>query len=194
MKNGRLIIVMMLLLSTAISFGQLHIDSFYENKDELLIYSVVEDFDSISQEDIGIRVKNWGGTHFVNMKEVLVSETKDQLVFNYITDSFYIRTLGMDSPKSWYIRMVIKIKDNKIKISLYDDGNTFTSGSYGGGISLPSTPARKYRFKDYFNKKGTTQKMYVGGLESIRNSCISTSEDIINSIKYSSDVDSNDDW
>jgi hypothetical protein len=128
------------------------------------------------------------------MKEVLVSETKEQLVFNYITESFFIRSLGINTYKSWYIRMVVQIKDNKIKISLYDDGNAFWAGSYSGGVSVPSTPARKYRFSDYFGKKGTCMKMYTGGLEDVRKSCINTSESLINSIKSTTSVNTDGDW
>lgn len=194
MKKVQLIAMMLFMMVTTISFGQLHIDSLYDNKDELLIYSVVEEFDSLSQDVINTKVKNWAGTKFVNMKEVLVSETQEQLVFNYITESFFIRSLGMNTYKSWYIRMVVQIKDNKIKISLYDDGNAFWVGSYSGGVSVPSTPARKYRFSDYFGKKGTCMKMYNGGLEDVRKSCINTAQSLIKSIKSSTTITTEGDW
>lgn len=194
MKNFKFITTMLFVMLTTVSFSQLHIDSLYENKDELLIYSVVGEFDSLSQDVINTKVKNWAGTNFVNMKEVLVSETKDQLVFNYITESFFIRSLGMNTHRSWYIRMVVQIKDNKIKISLYDDGNSFWAGSYSGGVSVPSTPARKYRFSDYFGKKGTCMKMYNEGLEAAKLSCVNTANRLINSIKSSTQTDSKGDW
>jgi len=189
MKKTLLMITLMMSLCFN-SFSQFHIDSFYVNKTEFLMYSVVQEFDSLSQDQLNIKIKNWAGTNFTNMKEVLVSETKEQLVFNYITESFYIKTLGMATYKNWYIRMVVQIKDNKIKISIYDDGNCFWPGSYSGGVSVPSVSARTYKFQDYFGKKGTCMKMYNGGLENVHNSCIKFSNNLINTIKNQTKVQS----
>ena len=194
MKKIQLITMLLFTMLTTTIFSQLHVDSLYDNKNELLIYSVVQEFDSLSQDMINIKVKNWAGTNFVNMKEVLVSETKEQLVFNYITESFYIRALGMNTYKSWYIRMVVQIKDNKIKISLYDDGNAFWPGSYSGGVSIPSTSARKYKFYDYFGKDNTCKKNYNGGLNDVRQSCLKTASNLVNAIKSTTTIESKNDW
>ena len=74
----------LLLQSTAL-FSQsfYHIDSLYQDKTYYLIYNTLESIDSITQDQLITKIKNWGGTNFVNMSEVLVSETKEQLVFNY---------------------------------------------------------------------------------------------------------------
>lgn len=195
MKNLKVMMMtLMMCLMTIVSFGQLHIDSFYMDKTQNLIYSEIQEFDSLSQEQINTKVKNWAGTKFVNMKEVLVSETKEQLVFNYITETFYIKTLGMSQYKTWYIRMVIQIKDNKIKVSLFDDGNGFWAGSYSGGVSVPSVQARRYRFSDYFGKEGTCRKMYNGGLENIKESCMSTTKSLIKSLTENTKNQTDNDW
>jgi hypothetical protein len=70
----------------------MHIDSFFENKTDYLIYSKVILLDSTNSEEIIKRVKNWGGINFVNLREVLVTETSDQLVLNYIDKSFFYKT------------------------------------------------------------------------------------------------------
>jgi hypothetical protein len=171
------------LLMSSMIFGQLHIDTFYQNKNEFLIYSIVKEFDSLPQDVLNTKVKNWGSTNFVNMSEVLVGETKEQLVFNYISKSSYTKVLGMATTRSWYVRMVIQIKDNKIKISMYDDGNCFWPGSYSGGVSVPATSARLYKLADYFGKKGTCMKMYNGGLEDFKSSCFNSVDGLVKSIK-----------
>jgi len=186
-------LTLMMCLITATSFGQMHIDSFYVDKTQNLIYSEIKELDSLTQEQISIKVKNWGGTKFVNMNEVLVSETKEQLVFNYITETFYVKTLGMSQYKTWYLRMIVQIKDNKIKISVFDDGNAFWVGSYSGGVTIPSVRARLYKFSDYFGNKGTCMKMYNGGLENVKKTCINTTKDLINKILENSDKKT-DNW
>jgi len=75
------------------SFGQMHVDTFYQNKSEYLIYSIVQEFDSMPQDVLNTKIKNWGGTHFVNLSQVLVGETKEQFVFNYLnSNNKYIST------------------------------------------------------------------------------------------------------
>jgi len=183
MKKLKVLTILMMSLLTLTTNGQMQIDEFYDNKSEYLIYSIVENFDSTSQDELIIRVKNWGGTNFVNMKQVLVSETKEQLVFNFITKSFFITTLGTDNTYDWYIRMVVQVKDNKIKISLFDDGNC-----YFGGVS-----ARTYKFLDYF-KNGVSRKPHNNGFINVRKSCVSTANSLVTSIKNVSVNGSNNDW
>ena len=56
---------------------KLHIDSLYENKDDYLIISKILEFEGLKKDDLKTKVKNWGSTRFVNLKEVLISETDD---------------------------------------------------------------------------------------------------------------------
>jgi hypothetical protein len=95
-------------------------DSIFQNFDEKLVYSEVVLIDSVNQAELIRRAKNWGGTAFVNLKEVLVAETDNQLVFNYITSN----SGGMITTKT-YIRLVVQFKDGRIKASFYDDGNVY---------------------------------------------------------------------
>lgn len=188
-----MIIVSLLCLLTFQSFSQqMLIDTFYVDKNELLIHSQKETFDSLTMDKLNIRVKNWAGNNFRSMKDVLVSETPEQLVFNYITDAFYIKSLGMKTYCKWYIRMVVQIKDGKIRVLMYDGGNAFWPGSYSSGVSTPSTPAGRYRFSDYFDKDGSSRKMYQGGFNDIKTHCKATTNDLIKSINSDTKVNKND--
>jgi hypothetical protein len=148
---------------------KLMIDSLYLNKDELLLESKVLNFEGKTKDELITMVKNWGSTRFVNLKEVLVSETSDQLVIVYIDKSFTIKTLGMTSANSWYIRLVIQVKDNKIRCSAYDDGNVFVPATQ---YSI-SEAARSYTLKISFKTDGDKTfaiKKATHGLVNLKNS------------------------
>ena len=90
--------------------GDLHIDSFYQNENERLIYSGVHLFDGVKQNELLKKVKNWAGTNFVNLKEVLVGETDDQLVLNYIISNYVYSFMLLDYNPKWYIRLENPLK------------------------------------------------------------------------------------
>jgi hypothetical protein len=157
--------------------NKLSIDSLYENKEENLIISRVLEFDELKKEELKTKVKNWGSTKFVNLKEILVSETDDQIVLNYIDKSFFIKYMG-NIPYSWYVRLVIQFKDGKIKCSYYDDGNELVPISQG----IRSLKRREINFKFYFkedNNEMYSIKMTTLGLVSFKESIISN----LNSLK-----------
>jgi hypothetical protein len=153
----------------------MHIDSLYENKEEFLILRKVVEFDSLSQEMIITKVKNWAGSTFVNMKEVLISETKEQLVFNYISESFFVKNLGATTIVQWYFRLVIDVKDNKLRISLYDDGN----------VRSQYSASRQYKLSSYFGKKDVAPKTAHEGTVNVRLTCVSMVNNIISSFEKS---------
>jgi len=189
-----LILGALLLLSTAVH-SQYHIDSLYQNKDNNLLYSVVQDYDSVSLDVLNTKVKNWAGTAFVNLSEVLVGETKEQIVLRFITDDFYIKMLGMPTIRNWYIRVVIQMKDNKLKISFYDDGNAFWPGSYTGTTTVPAVQAGKYHFSEYaFKKEGVASKMCNEGIGNIKPVCINMANGLNLSIISAATPAASDDW
>ena len=157
--------------------NKLSIDSLYENKDENLILSKVIEFEGLKKDELKTKVKNWGSTKFTNLKEILVSETDDQIVLNYIDKSFFIKYMG-NIPYSWYVRLVIQFKDGKIKCSYYDDGNELVPISQG----IRSLKRREINFKFYFkedNNEMYSIKMTTLGLVSFKESIISN----LNSLK-----------
>ena len=162
------------IISPLLVNGKLFIDSFYKVKSELLIYTEVIQVDSLKKAELIKKVKNWASTNFVNLKEVLVSETDDQIVLNYITKSYFSKTLGIKSFISWYIRLVIEFKDGRFKMSYYDDGNTFIPGSQ----YAPTVGSRSYHFKDYFKDYHETKVAYkpnTSGLIALHDGIINTS-------------------
>ena len=176
----KILILLPFLLITIISNSQssllvndkLNIDSLYSNKDELIIHSGVLEFEGLTKEQLKTKVKNWGGTKFVSLKEVLVSETDDQIVLNYIDKNMFMKTLGIKNNYSWYIRLVIQIKDGKIRCQYFDDGNTYQPGGNG---SIPMS-SRSHRLIDYFKENDgikTSMKMFTMGMVSLKESITS---------------------
>jgi hypothetical protein len=176
-----------------VASGQYHIDSLYFDKSQFLMNQKVIQVDSVLSDELIKRVKNWGSTHFVNLKEVLVGETEDQLVFNYISDDFYVKTMGMVTGVSWYIRMVVQVKDGRIRVQLFDDGNAYKPGSYSGGVSTPAMQARAYHLTDYF-KDTVARKMYNDGLEKIKSGVVTTLFSLEQAVKTKAIKADNGDW
>lgn len=160
--------------------GKLNIDSLYKNKDELLIHNEVLEFVGLTKEQLKTKVKNWGATKFINLKEILVSETDDQIVLNYL-DGSYFNTMGKKRYNSdWYIRLVIQFKDGKIRCQYFEDGNAFIPSQYG----MPSTERGRYHFKQFFDEENGvmySKKTVTMGLVSFKESIISN----LNSLKES---------
>jgi hypothetical protein len=140
------LLFLLLLGSKGVVFGQGKSDTAlwqkdaYEDSSQLLIASKIVAVDSVSAEEIIHRVKNWAGTQFVNASNVIVSETSDQIVLNYVTNVFY----------GWYVRVVISIKPGKARVQFYDDGNVFRPGGQG----YPATQSRSFFVRSYFKQKG----------------------------------------
>ena len=142
-------------LVAMISFGQEEIirdlKKFEDVTNGLYVSKTIE-IPNKTTKDIQTQFKNWASTSFVNLKEVMVSETDNQIVLNYITKtSNYIKTMGIKSymSYSWYIRLVAQFKDGKIRVQFYDDGNAFKPGEYSRYGSLPSTPARSIYIRSF---------------------------------------------
>jgi hypothetical protein len=149
--------------------------------------------DSVLSDELIKRVKNWGSTHFVNLKEILVGGTEDQLVFNYITDDFYVKTMGMVTGVSWYIRMVVQVKDGRIRVQLFDDGNAYKPGSYSGCLGTPGMQARAYHLTDCF-KDTVARKMYNDGLEKIKSGVVTTLFSLEQAVRTKAIKADNGDW
>lgn len=185
-----------LLLALLVSFlakSQFQIDSLYSDREQLLINQKVIVVDSVSSEELIKRIKNWGGVSFVNLKEVLVSETQDQLVFTYITSGFYVKSLGITTPLDWYVRMVVQVKDGRIRVQQFDDGNTFRPGSYSGSVSVPSTQARLYNLDDYF-VDGVARKMYNEGFIRFKAATLTTLYSLETAVKSPKSEAGKDEW
>lgn len=175
--------------------GKLYIDSILMDKSTGLIYSKVVSFDSLTQSTLIKKTKNWASTAFVNLKEVLVSETEDQLVINYVTNAFYVKVLGK-SVVNWYVRLVVQAKDGKMKISFFDDGNVRISANQYAA----ATPARAWKLSEYFKAETTEEnkevsiaiKRSTAGLISLHADILTTLDNLKKSILSKDDL--KNDW
>ena len=177
--------LMMCLVSMSV-WGQetkMTLDDFYQDKSNYLIYSVVDTFDTIQRDVLITRIKNWAGLKFVNVNEVLVGETQSQLVFNYIDGTYYVKSLGKVY-RDWYYRLIIQMKDDRVKISIYDDGNAFWAGSYSQYANVPAVSSRTYYFATYtFKKNGEYRGSDFTPLLNVKQKCIDDVNSIIKAIR-----------
>ena len=121
----------------------------FEDITTYLYTSKVIEVPNKTQKELNQQFKNWASTAFVNLKEVLVSETENQIVLVYIVEPIgYFKMMGMKTyyPFKHYVRMVGQFKDGKCKVSMFDDGNVFSYGGYAGNIKMPDTQARTVHF------------------------------------------------
>ena len=148
-------IILLLLLLSSLAYSQkkyIYIDSLFQNKNDNLVISKVVPFEGRTKAELKNKFKEVASKKFVNLKEITVSETDDNLTLVYI-ETFnvqYKTLLGNEFiKKEEYTRFQISIKDNKMKFDLYDDGNVFIPGTYGQYPS-PAVSARSYYTKDWF--------------------------------------------
>jgi len=122
-------------------------------KEKMYISSVVE-VEGKMKKDLMNAFKNWGGSTFNNFREVIVSETDDQIVLVYIVSiprtAKVLLTTNTTLFKQ-YVRLIVEFKDGKARLSFYDDGNVFVPTSYSGTISIPGAAARSYYMSDIYN-------------------------------------------
>ena len=147
--------------------GKLNVDSLYQNKDELIIHSGVLEFEGLTKEQLKTKVKNWGATKFVSLKEILVSETDDQIVLNYIDKNMYMKTMGIKIDYDWYIRLVIQFKDGKVRCQYFDDGNVYVPSS-NGSIAISS---RSNNLIHYFKESDgvkNSMKLFTLGMVAVK--------------------------
>ena len=82
--------------------------------------------------------------------------------------------------RDWYYRLIIQMKDDRVKISIYDDGNAFWPGNSAG----PGLSSRTYYFATYTFKKN---EEYRGSdptpLLNVKQKCIDDVNSIIKAIQ-----------
>lgn len=89
--------------------------------DNWMVSEKIFEYDNKSISELKQLVKNWGGEKFKDFSKVLTNETEDQLVIRYRFGS----GVTVYSPEQ-YIRIIVDLKENKIRIRLFDeDNNTF---------------------------------------------------------------------
>jgi hypothetical protein len=151
------IITILLMLITFSSYSQQSaikdVKEYTDIKERMYISSVVE-VQGKTKKDLMNAFKNWGAISFNNLKEIIVSETEDQIVLVYITSiprtTKILLTRSTNNLKQ-YVRLIAEFKDGKVRLSFYDDGNVYVPSSYAGNILISGTPARSYYMSDIYN-------------------------------------------
>jgi hypothetical protein len=162
------LLVLTMVLVSFVSYGQEEVVPDlkpYEDATSKLFISKVIEVPNKTQKELATQFKNWASTSFVNLREVIVSETDNQIVLNYITTTnSYFKTLGMKTAVEygWYVRLVAQFKDNKVRVQFYDDGNVFRPGEYltYARTTTPSTPARSMFISAVTTKPESYKEMH----------------------------------
>jgi hypothetical protein len=124
----------------------------YEDLESKLYTSKVIEISGKSQKELQNTFKNWAGTTFVNLREVMVSETDNQIVLVYIEKvpvSMKVLLSNFNDVWSLYVRLVAEFKDGKMRVSIYDDGNVFKAGTYSQYGNVPATQARSFYISSF---------------------------------------------
>jgi hypothetical protein len=139
------------------------VDSIYENSAELLLSTNIIEFDSTqSVQVLKAKFKNWASIRFRNLNEVLVSETENQIVLNYIDNFIWDAGFGGNIKVGNYYKLIAQFKSGKMRIVIYDDGNTFIPSNSGApAVAAHSTHYRNYfRTKTEYQNKGFNKMIY----------------------------------
>ena len=134
----------------------------YEDLEAKLYTSKVIEVSGKSQKELQNTFKNWAGTTFVNLREVMVSETDNQIVLVYIEKvpiTMKVLLSNFNDVWSLYIRLVAEFKDGKMRVSIYDDGNAFRPGSYSQYGSVPATQARTFYISSFQTPPKTSKEL-----------------------------------
>jgi hypothetical protein len=124
----------------------------YEDLDSKLYASKVVEISGKTQKELQNNFKNWAATSFNNLREVMVSETDNQIVLVYVEKVPVIMKVLLttfNNDYGWYVRLVAEFKDGKMRASIYEDGNTFRPGEYSKYGNVPAVQARSIFLSSY---------------------------------------------
>jgi hypothetical protein len=139
----QMICIGLFIISTSIIYAQkdtLHINDIYSNPSTYVVLEKVINVDSTSKQELINRFENWGSSNFRDYSNVRTSITNDQITLLYI----------IEANSKMYVILKADFKDNKVRISFYDDGNVAVAGSYVSGSYNPGILPRIYKMAEYF--------------------------------------------
>jgi hypothetical protein len=178
------LLIFISLLTASVSKSQsIYIHEFYKDSQTYLIHQEVFTPDSLSAAEIKNKIINWGSVAFVDLNAALVGQPNDQMVFNYISSSFYMKSMGTVTVIRWYIRLVVKISDGKVVLLFFDDGNAYKPGYLFGSTYIQGVAARTNMLTTYFRQDGRARKNFNGGLICLKTSCEGIAYDLITNLK-----------
>lgn len=59
----KIVLALIMCVNYTLTFSQINIDDFYQDKNQYLIYSITKEFDSIPQTELKNKIKNWAGSY-----------------------------------------------------------------------------------------------------------------------------------
>ncbi len=173
----------------------LFINDIYTNPSNYLVLEKIIKVDSTSMQELMNRFENWAGANFRDYSNVRTSKTEDQITLLYITDAVGIKM---------YVILKAEFKDNKAKVSFYDDGNVATPGSYVGSTYHPGISGRTFRMTSYFENDKLIYKVNGGAFNlntnkaknalSFKKTIDNTSNEIETNLKNKSVQKEKSDW
>jgi hypothetical protein len=117
----RFILILITITFSLNCFAQTTIDEFYENKDKYLIQSSIHEFQFLTNGFIMKEVKDWANQNHYDIDHNININGTDFMVFTYTIKEKIL---------SWYIKMEIQIKDDKIRLLVFDDMNSYCDISH----------------------------------------------------------------
>jgi hypothetical protein len=159
------IYVLILLFTVNISFGQKNEEipnlmPYEDLSSKLFISRVIEVKEKKSQDLITV-FKNVASVNFVNLKEVIVSESENQITIVFINKCnrpYYNTLIGkIPWPIQFYVRLVVQFKDEKLRIQFFDDGNVYYQAMHQGDQSIP---ARNIFISAFQDKPKTIKELH----------------------------------
>ena len=113
MKNTTLTLILFVITFNLMAQKEkdtLFVNQIYQDASKLIVSVRVLNFDNINRDELIQRFENWGGQNFRSYQTVRTSKTDSQITLRY-------NSLGVFSV------MTAEFKDNKIRISIQDDGD-----------------------------------------------------------------------
>ena len=141
----RFILILVTITFSLNCFAQTTIDEFYENKDKYLIQSSIHEFQFLTNGFIMKEVKDWANQNHYDIDHNININGTDFMVFTYTIKEKIL---------SWYIKMEIQIKDDKIRLLVFDDMNSYC-------VLVNPIKSKTFYMSIYFNKiDGSVKKMH----------------------------------
>lgn len=116
---------MIFILSNSLTSQNSSNEKTFEDLEQNLYKTLIIKVDSMNIAELKNKYKNVVSILFLNLEKIIVSETEDQIVMNYVL------TTKSKPSTSWNVRLITQFRDNRLRLRIYDFGNVFIpSGKY----------------------------------------------------------------
>jgi hypothetical protein len=123
----------------------IYLKDIYADSADLIACQKVIKIDSLEIIALKERALSWAGITFKNASKVVISNTENQIVIDYIES-----VSSKIGSNNWQVRIVLEFKKGRIRYQFIDQRNAFWPGSQG----VPSSSSGSIYIKKYFDKSG----------------------------------------